>query len=381
MLEEASIYLRELTKPWSRSEGTVSDVAYILCAWCNYLLGQRRSWAKPNTSDLAEWVAQLYRSGSVGGTRRTRCFNVVFTWYHFLLSRRLGGDDLRAFVAGNSQSPLELEQPSRKPRFKVGYGDSKPFKKRPTPDSEQVSKVLDTLASEEKSTFLAERDWLIGKTAAETGLRAMGTAKLDCRIITAMLAEAGLAGNQPPVDVFWKDASQKSKIRQGLGQLKSDGGELLFASIIEKGRKRRTVAFPIELVEQILDHIWGERAATIQRYPSLRGSFGRGLWISGRGGQPLKLTSIKGIIKAAFLSAEVRGSAHSLRSFFLTKMAKQLLIEARRRQGQNFDSRAVLLLLAEIAGHEDPETLRYYLDRAQIADALLDDEEQRQTER
>jgi hypothetical protein len=71
-----------------------------------------------------------------------------------------------------------------------------------------------------------------------------------------------------------------------------------------------------------------------------------------------------------FIAAGVKGSGHSLRAAFLTEYAQRLLREAKNKFGQSYDAQALLIMLAEIAGHEDPTTLKNYLDEARIREAL-----------
>jgi hypothetical protein len=127
------------------------------------------------------------------------------------------------------------------------------------------------------------------------------------------------------------------------------------------------VGFPIDLLLAILDYLWGERARII-RERGIRETYGdQKLWISATTGWGLNRGSICDIVAVnGFKAAGVRGSGHSLRAAFLTEQALVLLAEARCKFGQNYDEFTILNELAELAGHDKPETLRYYIDLARL---------------
>jgi integrase len=295
-------------------------------------------------------------------------------WCHFLASRNLGGPFLRLFSASISTSPLDIKNLQPKGRFKPRRGPKLKWGKRPVPDPDGVAQVLEALASH-CDPFIAERNWLLGRTAYETGLRAMGLTSLSCGTIEAMLQGDRIIGPIDRIDLFATDRARKAEIRSSLDRLIKSGRENLFASVTEKGGKTRTVAFPIELVLALCEHIWGERHALILTRRGGRGAkSSRHLWLSKNNLSQLERSSVKDILRMrGFVAAGVKGSGHSLRAVFLTEYARRLLREAKNRFGQSYDAHALLVMLAEIAGHEDPVTLKNYLDEARIREALTGD--------
>jgi integrase len=248
--------------------------------------------------------------------------------------------------------------------------------KRPAPHPIEVERVLDKLASHE-NPFIADRDWSMGKTAYRTGLRVMGLEALTCATVDALLRADGLLDEAQHVEWFAQDRIAKVRLKTALNDLIASGREHLFTDITEKGGKTRSVQFPIDVVGHLLNHIWGERHELLRKFGSSRREISaRGLWLSSRSCEPLTNVAIKDILrKRGFVAAGVRGSGHSLRAAFLTEYACFLIREAKENFGNNYDAGAILLTLAEIAGHEDPKTLQHYLDEARIREALLEDRE------
>jgi integrase len=225
--------------------------------------------------------------------------------------------------------------------------------------------------------FISERNWLIGRTAYETGMRAMGIAAMSTDTINALLRGDRLISPSDRVELLAQDRTAKASLREKIYCLEKTGRENLIASITEKGGKTRSVGFPIPLVLDLLQHVWGERAHFLQTLgsSSLKKLSG-GVWLSKRGSNPLKVSSIKDVIRdRGFVAAGTKGSIHSLRAAFLTGYACRLLREAKGKFGQSYDARGILLMLAEIAGHEIPDTLKHYLDQAQIREALVGERE------
>jgi len=203
----------------------------------------------------------------------------------------------------------------------------------------------------------------------------MGLEALTCSTVDALLRADRLIEANQRVEWMAQDRIAKVRLKTALADLVESGRQNLITDITEKNGKTRSVQFPITLVGRILEYIWGERRALLQKF----GSAGyersqRGLWLSSTTCEPLTNATIKDILrKRGFVAAEVKGSGHSLRAAFLTEYACVLIREAKRNFGDNYDAGAILLTLAEIAGHEDPKTLQHYLDEARIREALFDD--------
>lgn len=370
----ASLFLWEEFAWRSGRIGSLLDMAEIICIWCNHLLELGVQWNEPSDAHYLQWLLDALSLGIVARGRLRRRASVVMRWYHFLASRNIGGSLLRSFAASISASPLDIANLEPRARFKAERGPKLKNGKRHVPHPEEVERVLDALASHE-NPFIAERDWSIGRTAYDTGLRVMGLEALTCSTVDALLRADRLIEANQRVEWMAQDRIAKVRLKTALADLVESGRQNLITDITEKNGKTRSVQFPITLVGRILEYIWGERRALLQKF----GSAGyersqRGLWLSSTTCEPLTNATIKDILrKRGFVAAEVKGSGHSLRAAFLTEYACVLIREAKRNFGDNYDAGAILLTLAEIAGHEDPKTLQHYLDEARIREALFDD--------
>jgi integrase len=376
VFEPADVFIRELAAWRSQRSGSLQDIARIICIWCNYLQDHNISWNEPGEHHYHWWLTEALNTDRIGRNRQARCAGVVMRWSHFLASRSIGGPLLRSFAASISASPLSVEILEPEPRFKAPRGPKLKNGKRPIPDEEEAVRVIRALMNH-PNAFIAERNWLLGRTVYETGLRAMGVAALSCDTLNQLLRGDNLIGPSDRVEFLAGDRIAKASIRERIYHLANTGRENLIVGVREKRGKIRNVPFPIPFVIALLQHLWGERA----RFLRVSGSSSReklsgGLWLSDRNGNALTITAIKDIVKVrGFEAAGVKGSIHSLRATFLTQYACRLLGEARKKFGYDYDTRGILLTLAEIAGHEDPDTLKHYLDEAQIREALVGERE------
>ncbi|MGQ3285550.1 hypothetical protein [Bosea sp. (in: a-proteobacteria)] len=229
--------------------------------------------------------------------------------------------------------------------------------------------MLDQLA-DHPNPFLAERNWLIGCVASRTGLRALGLSRLTVPLFEKALRQEGALSRSGNRDIALQDKLERARIRHNLLLMLERGRQDIFVDLVEKRGKHRYVPFPIELIIIILDHIWGLRASLLKK--KAWGPDDGALWISERRRRSLSLGAIKDVVlRKGFKAAHVKGSIHSLRAAYLTILAAKLLLEEKERWGSEADPQGVLLRLAEIAGHDDPTSLRPYLDLAQIRERLF----------
>lgn len=360
----ASIFINEISKWRQEKLGSVLDIAYIICSWCNYLQDRNCEWNCASDEYFHSWLTSGREIQGLSNARIARRASVIFRWSNFLLNRGVGGSPLREFASSISAEPESFLRGTARPRFKAMRGPKLKRGKKRIPSPEEAARVVDCLGAH-PNPFIAERDWLIGQVALETGLRAMGLAKLcTYRLEKALREENILVGSSRLVEMT-DNSEDKASLRRTLIDLQDRGRLNVFLEITEKGGKHRIVAFSIDLVLAVLEHIWGERAQLLRRQ-NWEPFDGR-LWLSERFRRPLAVGSIKDLIrKRGYKSANVPGSAHSFRATFLTGKAAELLLEEKELWGDQADPQGVLLKLAEIAGHEDTSTLKPYLDEAQI---------------
>tara|TARA_R100000365_G_C2747198_1_gene76919 strand:- start:1253 stop:2446 length:1194 start_codon:yes stop_codon:yes gene_type:complete len=365
-----SLYLRELQDWRGAASGSLEDVAYILCGWLNYTCSISVEWSAVKDTNYLHYLKSKNNMNGLGRNRSNRIASVVARWYVFLVSREIGGDALSHFVESitlpdsrgpHTATPAYRYRAKRGPKLKNG--------KKRVPRIEEVERVLDELA-DKRSPYLSERDLLLGMVAARTGLRAMGLAALSLTALTAMLSRENIVQSHQNIEHFTGDIHGQAEIRAALGHLVANGRNNLILKVTEKGENSRSVLFPIDLAISILDHVWQSRATMIRQG---RGGVVDGLWITAtRRPRELAIGSLKKIVAAAFAGANVQGSAHSLKAHYLTRLAAKLRQEAIAREGPSYDSRTVMLQLAEAAGHKTFATLAHYLDEAVLFD-MVDD--------
>ena len=370
VLLPAAAYLRDLAQWKSRAEGTVCDEAGIICDWCDWLRARGRDWDRPSKSEYLTWLNTQTGMRTFAAPRRGRKASVIWTWYGYLKREGFGGRAVSEFFDDVTEAD-ESGAPSGRMRFETGKGDSTVVPE--VPSRAQVDLILDALADNE-DRFAGERNWLLGRCEAEVGLRAMGVHSMTTRHIDMMLRKEGILAAKQTMAFMASDAQGRVRIREALQRLEAQDRRELEATITEKGGKTRAVVVPIPLALSLLEHVWGARESLLRsgRGGASRAKTKGAIFLSSTDGRPLERGSIKDIVARAFRQCSVPKSGHKLRAFYLTKKAIELVREARRLHGKNYDETTVLNQLAQIAGHNRRKTLRFYLDPERIKQAMLD---------
>jgi hypothetical protein len=145
------------------------------------------------------------------------------------------------------------------------------------------------------------------------------------------------------------------------------------APLYEKGKHRR-VRFPVKLMWQLMDYVWAERAIFVeqQRAGTTRARAGAALWLSTKTGEAIRRGTIADLLKRGFVEAGEPGSGHRIRAASLVRLLRQSVRRARANGAGRFDAELILSRVAEEAGHEDPESLRAYLNVVLLEDLLAD---------
>lgn len=360
----AAEYIRHEAMWSSLAAGSLRDVAGIICDWCNHLSDIGVEWSSPTSLQFNSWVTDQVEAHGFSHARQIRKASVIFEWYRFM-AMELNYSSVFGFAKSISDAHGLSEEIGKRVKYRRASASRLKNGRRPVPSTEQVQRVLEALM-DHPDPFIAERNWLIGRTAYETGLRAMGNASLDLQFIDRLLrSKSILAPTQSVADRHTR--ALQAEVRRRLQQFRDFGFKRLYGTVLEKRSKNRTVGFPIDLVLAILDYVWGERAKVIRERGVREANGDQKLWIAASTGWGLNRGSICDIVACnGFKAAGVRGSGHSLRAAFLTEQALRLLAEARSKFGQNYDEFTILNELAELAGHENPDTLRYYIDQARL---------------
>jgi len=392
--------------------GTMQVHGYALKDWLQFLHDVGTDWQKPSDNLLSDWTSRQAAMGT-GAQRINSKLAIVFGFYGTLQSTGMIWD-----VLGNPLVPecdadgiplrfpitaeacvSERRSGNRRVvlRPRVQYRDVTTSKRgrRYTPDTAEVEAVLghllDNSATDE---FARVRNFLCARVMASMGLRREGTANLTTTALEAALLEAGIpvpdlrpacseeravlvADGWVPwlrgLDAIAGMPRERDRIIAGLAGLEGQHRRNVFVTVVEKGRKQRSVPLPLRLSRSLLvEWVWGHRA----RFIAERRKYYPGyipppsLWLSRKTGAGMTKGAIANEVKTAFNALGIDASGHRLRAYFLTELVRDLYLVARAAHGRMFDARTILNQAAEIAGHVHPRSLEPYLSRVMKEDVL-----------
>lgn len=136
--------------------------------------------------------------------------------------------------------------------------------------------------------------------------------------------------------------------------------------LIIKGKrgKLRSIWVGADLLIQAREYIENERESVVSRWRKRLGSNyknPKGIFLSSKTGITLHEDTISQIFAIAFRKASVKGSMHRVRARFITDLSETAAEKELERFGTIPDAVSVLLPIAQIAGHNNVETLLPYL--------------------
>lgn len=391
---------------------TLEQDAYILREFFDWLASEGVVWTDATDAAIAKWLKPQH---SLQSPRLERKCYVVFRFYLVLQTKgylrsvaKLPYD----LVGLGSAFPIQAVATESRRWGRRGARRgvdvkwwpalARPYSTAPrgpanrrVPTEEEVIGLLDQLL-ESSNSFTACRDWCCASYMAHVGLRTAGVAALSLIQLEKALLSAGIE-IPVPSDGKEQEGAAKKGWTPRLSRLAAlahwaDGQERLMeqvlsygayhdylhVAVVEKGRKKRTVQVPVELFRVTLrTWIWDRRAEAVasrmQSHPGWLPS--EHVWLSSRTLAPLLSASIGNLIKDAFRElageASIALSAHRLRAFYITHLIRRLYRKALAVQGRLLDPNSILQQAAELAGHEDPRSLKPYLDREVMAGLAL----------
>ena len=394
--------------------GSMRVEGYVLKDWLQFLADRGNDWREPSDGLLNDWAAVQAIGGEVGAKRIDDKLCYVFAFY--LVLQSIG------VLSGVVENPLSPETcadgtPRRFPistvvetsegrrsgkrrvtlRPRVRWRDPGTVKggRRYTPNEAEVDAVLDHLLDRSaQDEYARVRNFLCARVMAGMGLRREGTAGLTTRALEAALSEVGIVVREfrPPtanerqallsdgwrpwlrgLDTIAGMAAEQERILAALADLERQHHRNVYVTVVEKGRKQRSVPVPIRLMRTLLvEWVWDWRARFIaerrERHPGYVPP--EALWLSRKTGKGMSAGSIANEVKTAFSAQGIDASGHRLRAHFLTELVRDLYLAARAAHGRMFDARTILDQAAEIAGHADPASLKPYLSRVMKEDNL-----------
>ena len=355
-------YIRDQLSYGSPASGSIADEVGILCDWLNWLAERRRNWDAATEPDYLGWSNEQASEKICQPPRQGRKAWVIWNFYRVMLKLKIANHAIELLF--ESISKYDGDTPGI--RFKAGrYQKAKSPR---VPGEDDVQRIVDELGAAD-NRFIGERNWLMARFQSEMGLRAMGVHCVSIDSIDQALRLEGILGHNETVGAMRNNGPERSKVRSALRQLTDQDRTSLELDVVEKGNKGRMVPLPILLALDVLSHLWGERQRLIQsgRGGASFAKAGNALFLSSTDGRPLRLGSMKDIVAdKGFEAAGVPNSGHKLRAFFLTNKAVELVKAAQQRHGVNYDAGAIMIQLAELAGHNDQKTLASYIDQARL---------------
>ncbi|QFU16869.1 hypothetical protein GDR74_11880 [Microvirga thermotolerans] len=393
---------------------SMRDEAYILREWWAYLEGRGCRWDEVDDQVMIDWRermkevnkklgADARRSKDLLSDQRIgRKLSTVFTFYEsaaqaMLLDRELVGAKgpitFRAADRGKGRGgasiPPQATAHGSVRVWRCAEPSGRKATRRPTPDDTGVASVLAYLRSSAEHPAIGDRNWLIGRTEAEAGLRRDEVARFSVLALEAGLAKEGVkvpkpenraeavrAGWQPQLaglDAVANWAEGRQAVLDGLERLERRHRTNVYITVTGKGQVTREVPFPIDLVRDLLAiGIWDVRRDQLLRWSNALQPPGPAeIFLSEKTRGPLEADAVGNLLKHAFNKCGIQGSGHRLRAYFATKLAERLWAEAFADNGFRWDQRVenfVLDRVAEALGHAKPTTTcRHYLDLGRMA--------------
>lgn len=368
--EPVVAYLLERQLRQNCSKGTIAGEAYVLKAWWTFLENAGLDWRAATDDDVQAWARR--QEGRLSTRRNQDRLDVLARFYQYARTT------MRLYAVGLSLDPARrgvdtLVEPEElvsvtargrafrrfKTRFRYSTIPGRVRGSRPTPSTEQVSKVLDALADSD-CPYMAARDYLMGRWMADAGLRRQGVAGLTLDSLEGALASEGqrLAGKLASLR---NDARERSALLKFLHGLEQSGRANVLVSVHEKG-KNRFSPVPIPLFLATLEYVWDQRASMVAVLRKRGKRSSDGLWLSKASGRALSFGAVSDYVKGGFRRAGVSGSGHRLRARFAQDRVKRQYLLTRARLGTVWQPEEVLLPVADELGHADLSSLRHYLN-------------------
>lgn len=407
--EPITIYLYLRRRNLGDLAGSLAQAAYVLRAFMAWLREVGVDWLDATDSHLAQWV---HLQGALQGKRlRWKAF-VLFDFY--LTLQDAGYLRLFCGVASNIVGegpafPIQARSVERVERTGGGrrVGSrmvlepvfARPFStsarrsgRRRVPCEEETAAVLAELCGHSR-TYIGARNWFFGAFMAFVGLRREGVASLAVHRLVEALALEGLHVPVAPGELtypkalegklsalellaYWPDGQDRLIQRlKNIGRYR----DYLYLKVVEKGQKERKVEVPVDLFCSVLRiWIWDLRASYLEECADKRPGWKppSELWLSRRTKAGMRGASIGNALKKAFNAITPPGvaslSGHRLRAYYLTQLIRRLYRKELAVKGRLVDVKAILLVAAELAGHEHWESLRCYVDMEALASIALE---------
>lgn len=318
---------------------TVNQYAYTLLNYWNFLVARNCQWAKSSDSVLKAW---RNRDAAPTNARERRTINAKLSAvYRFYIWAQSNG-----YVAGiigepsverNCSPPITIVRGGRAGSTVVSShllyrGGGK--KAKPVPTGAEMDDAFAQL-SNRKNPGVAERDVLMLRWASAAGLRRAELLSLSVKQLPSMRKILELVDQGATYDI----------------------------TVVGKGDKRRTVPVDPELIVNTIDYVETWRREVLDASKPFVNV--ENIFVSHTTGRALNHAYVSQVLSSAFANSSRHLTGHRARARYITKTIAAFLDDEIALNG-NLNRLSVELILfrvAELVGHSDLKSLRYYLDQ------------------
>ena len=161
-------------------------------------------------------------------------------------------------------------------------------------------------------------------------------------------------------------------ILRALKTLQTAGRRYIFAMVIEKG-KARPLPITVSLALEILDYIWSDRRAFVERRRARIPHYNPpdNVFLSYKTGEALRAGSMSRVIGGKLREVGLSATAHRLRATFAEQIVYDLYHKDRAANGGRADFISIIELAREMLGHTSDKAIRKYLNNITKNDRLL----------
>ena len=330
VVEAATTWLLHLTLTGARPR-TVNKSAYVM----------RMYWSFRGSSpwtQVSSDLMRLWRNHLVGVERSNKrvnyCIDVVVAFYRWAQEETLINGVVGATPPGGQPYPIRLVQGrGRKGRWvsEVREPAGGPSRQE-VPDVEDVDTLYARLSGPHEAR--SERNCLVADLAVGCGLR-----------------------RDEILSMTTDDVPSKAALQELW-----DKGKAHRLSVVGKGGKKRVVPVLPEMMLKLREHIRVHRKTLLGPTTRLEKS----LFLSSRTGRRVNAEWISRLVSRAFGSTEERKlGLHRLRARYASLIVLTLAKREMKTRGLNgIREDLILYAAAEVLGHVDINTLRYYVSLA-----------------
>lgn len=351
-----SNWLRYLVLVQRRATSSVRQFAYHLQQWWSFIEKRKITWDSADDYTLMAWRDSFLNNGHDKRTINSRVLT-IFRFYLWVEKKGYTNGLIGETDISRGFRPKLSVTAHTNDKGRTRYTTpllirtvAKPI--LPTPTNDAITKVHEALAQMYgDNTDLMIRDSLILLWMEGTGLRRAEVLSLKTS------------------DIPDRDALDSETLEDDHAKINVTG----------KGGKKRIVFAGRDLLTETQEYIENERQAMVRRFRSKQGEIypePHNIFLSAKTGLSLTPDAVSQQLAKAFRKAGIKGSGHRIRARFLTNLVGSLL-EAQFEKFKSLpDAASILLPAAQIAGHNNIETLRPYLDIARKR-VLLDTDSSR----